>query len=261
MRFASLLAAVPRLLIPGAAIVALLLGGAAAPGALAATLEIDGPAGAAVAVDGAPIGRLPLASAVVVTPGLHVVTCTLRGCEPFTADVLIADETANHRLHARLIPLRRRDGVLYSLVFAGLGQRHIGRPALGWALTGLEAGGLVAGLAGELSLRNRRDDYAVLYDAYRNAITDEQIAARRDAAEAAWSEVEDAESLRRTGLLVAAGAVAVSVLDAWLRFPSLEAGPGPLPAAALAAPAPESATAWAPPAPGAALHVGWTARF
>lgn len=253
MRFASLIAAVHRLLIPGAVAVALLLGAAAATTAAAATLEIEGPAGAAVTVDGAPTGRLPLASPIALEPGLHQVTCALRGCEPFMADVLITQESAAHRLCARLIPLRRRDGVLYSFVFAGLGQRHIGRPALGWALTGLEAGGLVAGLAGELSLRNRRDDYAVFYDAYRNAITDEEIAARRAAAEAAWSRVEDAESLRRTGLLVAAGAVAVSVLDAWLRFPSLEAGAGLLPTAAT--------TATTAPASGAALHVAWTARF
>jgi hypothetical protein len=249
MRFASLLVAVHRLLIPGAAVLALILGAATATIAAAATLEVDGPAGAAVTVDGAPIGRLPLASPVALEPGLHVVTCALRGCELFTADVLIVQESAAHRLRARLIPLRRRDGVLFNLVFAGLGQRHIGRPTLGWALTGLEAGGLVAGLAGELSLRNRRDDYAVLYDAYRNALTDEAIAARRAETEAAWSAVENAESLRRTGLLVAAGAVVVSVLDAWLRFPSLETGAGPLPETAAAS------------ASGATLHVAWTARF
>jgi hypothetical protein len=249
MRFASLLVAVQRLLIPGAAVLALMLGATAATTAAAATLEVDGPVGAAVTVDGAPIGRLPLGSPVALEPGLHVVTCALRGCELFTADVLIVQESAAHRLCARLIPLRRRDGVLFSLVFAGLGQRHIGRPTLGWALTGIEAGGLVAGLAGELSLRNRRDDYVVLYDAYLGAITDEEIAARRAEAEAAWNQMEDAESLRRTGLLVAAGAVVVSVLDAWLRFPSLETGAGLLPTAAAAS------------ASSAALHVAWTARF
>ncbi|MHB8077814.1 MAG: hypothetical protein ACYDIE_00985, partial [Candidatus Krumholzibacteriia bacterium] len=65
------------------------------------------------------------------------------------------------------------------------------------------------------------------------------------------------------GLLVAAGAVAVSVLDAWLRFPSLEAGTGPVPAAASAtsAASPESVAAANRSASGAALHVGWTARF
>ncbi len=152
--------------------------------------------------------------------------------------------------------------MLFSLVFAGLGQQHIDRPALGWALTGLEAGGLVTGLVGELSLRNRRDDYAVIYDAYLNAITDGEIAARRIETAAAWSRVEDAESLRRTGLLVAAGAIAVSVLDAWLRFPSFEAGAGLLPAgAAASASAAETVAAAAPPTAGAALHVGWTARF
>jgi hypothetical protein len=98
-------------------------------------------------------------------------------------------------------------------------------------------------------LRNRRDDYVVLYDAYLGAITDEEIAARRAEAEAAWNQMEDAESLRRTGLLVAAGAVVVSVLDAWLRFPSLETGAGLLPTAAAAS------------ASSAALHVAWTARF
>ncbi len=42
--------------------------------------------------------------------------------------------------------------------------------------------------------------------------------------------MEDAASLRNTGLIVAAAAVGVSVLDALIAFPHLAAGPGPMPA-------------------------------
>ncbi|NTV03499.1 hypothetical protein HGA89_01100, partial [bacterium] len=51
----------------------------------------------------------------------------------------------------------------------------------------------------------------------------------------------------------AVGAVVVSALDAWLRFPSLEAGAGP-------APAPPPGFA-AGPADASGFHVGWSLRW
>ncbi len=223
--------------------------------AAAAVVEIGGPAGTTVLVDGLPAGRLPLATPLVLEPGTHWIRCELPGHQPFESELAIADGDARVRLQARLTKLRRREALAYGLVFAGLGQHYVGRPRLGWALSALEAGGLLAGLSGELSFRDRKDDYAVLYAAYRNAITDEEIAARRAAAEAKYAQMEDAQSLRDAGLAVAAGAVVVGLLDAWLRFPSVEAGAGPLPATAAT-----GGAGRADDAP-AAVHVGWAARF
>jgi hypothetical protein len=250
MRCLPRLAAVGRLLILGAAALTLPACGAAR----AATLEIEGPAGAAVTLDGRAVGTLPLAAPLTLAPGDHTVACALRGCETLTTRFTVADPSETRRLRARLTPLRRREALLYSLAFAGLGQRYVGRPTLGLAFSALEAGGLLAGLTGELALRNSRSDYLVLEDAYRHALDPAYIASTRAAADAAWRDVQDAESLRRTGLLVAAGAVVVSALDAWLRFPGLEAGAGAMPEQAAAAPV-------AGATPAAAVHLAWTARF
>jgi hypothetical protein len=97
-------------------------------------------------------------------------------------------------------------------------------------------------------MRDHRDDYLILYDTYRNAIREQDIATAKAQADQAYRDMEDAESRRNTAFVVAASAVVVSVLDAWLRFPSVTSGPGELPV--------QSAGA----ATGAA-HVGVTVRF
>ena len=245
--------AVRRLLLLGVA--ALLVTGGASH---AATLEIEGPAGAAITIDGRVVGILPLASPPALAPGSHVVSCSLRGYESLTAGIDVVDPGEVQRLHARLTPLSRRDALFYSLAFAGLGQRYVGHRTLGYALSALEVGGLLAGLTGELVLRNRRDDYIVLKDAYRHAVDPQDVLATRAAAAAAWKNVEDAASLRRTGFIVAGGAVVISALDAWLRFPGIEAGTGELPEHAAAGAASSLAAA---PAPAATVHIAWTARF
>jgi hypothetical protein len=157
------------------------------------------------------------------------------------------------RLQMRLIPLRRRDAVLYSFVLAGLGENYVGRPLPGYLLTAAEIGGLLGGLAGQLAYDNHRSDYLVLYDAYRHAVSEEDVAATRAQAEKAWNDLRSAESLRNTGLLVAAGAVVVGALDVWLRFPSVDIGPGrPM--------APVEAQHAAPLDP-TAVHVACNLRF
>ncbi len=220
--------------------------------ASAASLIVDGPPGASVLIDGRSAGVLPLGAPLAVEPGAYELRCELRGYQPFVAELTVAEPDELLRVVARLTPLRRPAALLYGLVFAGFGQQYVGRPRLGWALSALELGGLAAALAGELSYGNRRDDYEALYDAYLNAITAGAIAAAREAAAQKYAQMEDAESLRDTGLIVAAGAVTVGLLDVWLRFPSVEAGAGAVPAHAAA------------PRDGlvpAAVHVAWIARF
>ena len=73
------------------------------------------------------------------------------------------------------------------------------------------------------------EDYLLLKDNYDTAIDADQIADYKAAADEAYQQMENAEQLRNTGLMVAVGAIAVSILDAVLFFPSAAAGPGPVP--------------------------------
>lgn len=192
-------------------------------------LELEGPPGAVVTLSGRELGALPLPGPVPLTTGEHPLVARCRGYVPFERSLLIQEDGERMRLRLRMTALSRRDAVLYSLSLAGLGQHYVGRPLLGWTLTALEVGGVVAAIGGELAYTNHRSDYLVLYDVYRNAIGEEDLLAKRAAADKAWRDMENAESLRDTGLLVAASAVVVSVLDAWLRFPAVAAGAGPAP--------------------------------
>lgn len=240
----------------------------------AGLLELEGPPGAVVTLSGRELGTLPLPGPVPLTTGEHALTARCRGYVPFERALLIQEDGERMRLRLRMTTLSRRDAVLYSLALAGLGQHYVGRPLLGWTLTALEVGGVAAAIGGELAYTNHRSDYLVLYDAYRNAIGEEDLLAKRAAADKAWRDMENAESLRDTGLLVAAGAVVVSVLDAWLRFPAVAAGAGPVPVqrSALDAPGgPAGALAGAAAAGAAgraaggvadsAVHLGLALRF
>jgi hypothetical protein len=237
-----------RILAP--ALLALALAGPAA----GATLVLTGTPGAAVRLDGRDLGTLPL-DAVTVAAGAHTLSASREGMLPLDVEVRIDDEEAVIRRHLRLLPMSRRDAVTYSLVLAGLGQRYEGRPLLGWVLTAAEAGGLLTALAGELALQNHRDDYDLAMANYREAMLPQDIAFYRAQAADAWAAADDAAGLRDTAAAVAVGAVVVSVLDAWLRFPSLDAGAGPAPA-----PPPGFAAAGGPSSV-TGFHVGWSLRW
>ena len=231
-----------------AAALALALAGPAA----AATLLLTGTPGAAVRLDGRELGTLPL-DALDVPAGVHTLSASLRGMLPLDMELRVDAEDATVRRHLRLQPMSRRDAAAYSLVLAGLGQRYEGRPLLGWAFTAAEVGGLLTALAGELAVQNHRDDYDLAMANYRDALLPDDIAAYRAQADDAWKAADDAGKLRDAAAAVAIGAVVVSVLDAWLRFPSLEAGAGP-------APAPPPGFA-AGPADASGFHVGWSLRW
>jgi hypothetical protein len=232
--------------------------------AAAATLELLGPDGAAVQVNGQSVGVFPLAEALILRPGEYVVTCRRRGCIPFEDTVVLQDDEDRIRLRVRLIPLNRTTAVTSSLLLAGLGQHYEGRPIEGWLMTAVEIGGLVTALSGEATYLNRRDDYELLLDDYRRAVSELEILRLRGEAEEMFARMKDAEDQRDTGLLVAAGAVVVSVLDAWLRFPSVEAGPGTV-VPAQAAGAQENLDRWVTLASGRGscegFHIGWRWRF
>ncbi len=216
-------------------------------------LQIDGPAGARITLDDRPRGPLPLAGPIALEPGNHLLEGKLRGYLPYRQEVSFTSGGDRRLLQMRLVPLSRRDAVLYSFVLAGLGESYVGRPLEGYVLSAAEVGGLLAALAGQLTYTNRRSDYLLLYDAYQHAVAESDVTAQRAAAASAFQKMKDAQSLRNAGLVVAAGAIVVGARDVWLRFPSIEAGPGMTPRA--------REVGRAGPADPAAAHVAWNLRF
>lgn len=210
----------PRSLLPALLALALLGG---ADRARAVEVELVGPAGAEIFVDGEPMGVLPLAAPLDLQRGDHELEARLRGAETFRRPLTVGHRGGLHTVQVRMAPLRRSTAALSSLLIAGQGQRYVDRPALGWALTAAEAVGLVAALAGETELRNKKDDYAIARADYAAAVTPGDIDAARAEMEQLTADMGDAADLRDLGLTLAVGAVAVSVLDALLRFPGLDA--------------------------------------
>ncbi len=225
----------------------------AAPAA-AATLRISGPPGATVKVNGHEVGILPLAAALELPRGTYTVTCEARGYQDFSATVVLGEDDAWSHLQVRPVRLSRKTAVTSNLLFAGLGQHYMGHGWRGWLYTAAEAGGLLAALAGEVQRVEYRDDYYLYEDEYNAAISPEEIAYYRDLSTQAYADMEDATGLRDTGLLVAVGAIAVSMLDAFLFFPGADIGPGPVPPMQSAAPRDAAADQFA-------LHAGWRVAF
>jgi hypothetical protein len=228
---------------------------------LAATLEIRGPEGVPVTIDGDPVGSLPLASPLSLPAGEHTVRCERPGYIPYT-DRLTLVEDDRYVLQIRLTPYRRQSAIMSNLLLAGLGQCYLGRSTEGCLFMVAEIGGLLAALAGELSFQNHRDDYLNLVARYEAALTEVEIQRYRMALAESSQQMKDDQAMRDTGLLVAAGAVAVSILDAWLRFPGVEAGPEPVPPRYAAGGSPlHLQRARAGAASDAGFHVAWRLRF
>lgn len=226
---------------------------AAGAAADAAVLELGGPAGAAVFLDGKALGFLPLAAPLELSPGSYRIRCELPGYRVYEQRVTLDSRRSVLRLQIRLDRPSRRTAWSSNLLFAGLGQHYLGKHTKGWVFTLAEAGGLVVAAAGEAQRSNYRKDYLLIKQQYDTALNAEEILYLRGLADQAYRDMEDMESLRDTGLLVAGGAVLLSILDAALFFPSLEAGSGALP---LAPAGDEQARLSGPVADPTAVHFG-----
>lgn len=240
--------------------VVLLLGLAVSGPALAtgaATLQLAGPAGAAVTLDGRPLGFFPLDSALQLEPGSHELRCELLGYADYRQEIVLDGSGALVRVQVRMQPLSRRTALGSNLLLAGLGQQYLGHRTRGIAYSAAEIGGLLVALAGEVQRSNERRDFILLQDEYDRTINADRLTELRAAANRAYADMEDMESLRNTGIAVAAGAVLMSILDAYFSFPAITAGPGETPVRTAAAPADRTiATTWQP-----AVHAGLRLSF
>jgi len=223
--------------------------------AAGATLLLTGTPGAQVVIDGEAVGALPLDGPVALSDGWHSVTAERKGMLDMHRKFVAEGEYQVIRMHLRLTPMSRRHAVVQSLVLAGAGQRYEGRPLLGWILTGVEVGGLLTALVSDLSAQNSKDEYLLALADYNDAFLPEDIAYYRAHVADKHGNLQDALNLRNAALAAAAGAVVVSALDAFLRFPSADMGPGTRPA-----PPPGHASLSAPRSTGG-FHIGWRLSF
>lgn len=246
--------------LPAALVWTLTLALTTAGPALGAELELVGPAGAAVYLDGRAVGFLPLAP-LDLPAGRYVIQSRLPGHCDFEHTVALLTDEDRARVQIRLLPLSRRTAWSSNLLLAGMGQYYLGHRTRGLVYSAVEIGGLLTALAGEIQRGDLRRDYLLLSDEYRSAINADRIAELRAATEVAYQDMQDMQDLRDTGLLVAAGAVVLSALDALLFFPGVEAGPGPVPAAAAAQPDAVHAAAVPQPESRAAVHAGLRLSF
>lgn len=207
----------------------LIAGALAAAPVSAATLEITGPPGATLNINGRDLGAFPLDGPLDLEAGVYLIRSELPGYITYENELEVLIDVTWQRLTVRLVPLSRRTAWTSNLVFAGLGQHYLGKPVRGYFYNAAEAGGLLVALFAELERSNLRKDYLDLQDRYNSSINADDIIRFRESADKAYSDMKDQEDLRNLGLIVAGGAIVVSILDALLTFPAVEAGPGPVP--------------------------------
>ena len=226
-----------------------------------ATLAVKGPDRADVLLNGRPVGTLPLSDPLTVKPGVYRLRCVIRGYRPFEVPVNVGEPQGEYVVYASLTRMSRAVAVGRDILWAGLGQDYLDRPGLGHTLTVIEAGGVATAIAGEHLARSRRADYNNAYDAYQHAVSESAIAAAKQSADSDWRKVKDATDLRRDGVIVAVCAVAVGVLDAWLRFPGIDAGPAGGPAHAMSAADPADLGAARGEAAVPGIRIAWRVPF
>lgn len=195
----------------------------------AATLEITGPDGATVMLNEHIVGFLPLSEALVLNPGSYEVKSELPGYLPFETTVQLTEASHWQRLQIRLIPMSKKTAWTSNLLFAGMGQHYMGKSFKGYFFNLVEAGGLLTAFSGEVQRSNYRKDYLSLKSKYDAAINPDDMDYYKGLTEQAYSDMEDMEDLRNTGLMVAGGAIVVSILDAVFLFPGVDVGPGEVP--------------------------------
>jgi TM2 domain-containing membrane protein YozV len=182
-------------------------------------------------VNGLAMGFLPLDGPLDLAPGRYIIQSELPGHVSFKQVLILDPDVGWQRLAVRLVPLSRRTAWTSNLLFAGLGQHYLGKPIRGYVYNVVETGGLLTALFSELERSNLRKDYLNLQDKYNASINADDILRFRASADQAYSDMKDKEDLRNLGLLVAGGAILVSVIDAVVSFPAVEAGGGPVPLA------------------------------
>jgi hypothetical protein len=223
----------------------------------AATLEITGPPGASLIINDQAMGFFPLSEPLDLPSGTYTIKSELPGHITYEYTLKLMEDDDWQRVAVRLVPFSRKTAWSSNLLFAGLGQHYLGKSTRGWIYNAAEAGGLLVALLAELERNNLSKDYLDLQDRYNSAINGDEIARYREAADQAYNDMLDKEDLRNTGLIVAGSAIVISIIDAIVFFPSVEAGAGPVPMDTGIL----DSGSWTDPDPLAAVHVAVRLEF
>ncbi len=223
---------------------------------MAATLELTGPAGATVSINDRALGQFPLAESLDLPPGHYEIRCQLKGYVSYEQSVRLTAITDWQRLSVRMVPFSRRTAWASNLLLAGMGQHYLDKGFRGYAYNIAEAGGLLTALAAEMQRSDLESDYLKLAELYGTELNSDELVRLRETADAKYDEMKDMEDVRDLGLMVAGGAIVVSIIDALLTFPGLEAGSGhvPLDTSALETP-------WSDTETDNALHASLRLKF
>jgi len=199
--------------------VALALAALATPlasGAFAATLQVNGPAGAEVVLRGEVLGVLPLSEPIELPHGqVHVIEIRKPGYVTHEEQVLLQMPETEQVVDVELLKLGKRTAVIGSALLAGTGQFYQDRNTTAWIHLGLQLTAWGSAIYGELQFKDKRDEYELLDQQYKEALAPTEIAALSEDRDAKWNEMQDAKSWRNWSLGAVAVIAAWSAFDAW----------------------------------------------
>jgi hypothetical protein len=181
----------------------------------AATVFVEGPAGASVEINGESFGELPWDEARELGQGPHFLRVRLSGHLDFESELSVSGDDDNAYVVAELLPLDRNIAAVSSLFLAGLGQHYQGRKIWGWGFMAAQLASVGVAVLAEDQFKSHRADFERAQLAYDNAISEPVFRAEAAKMAAAWTEMEDAETLRDIALYSAVGIAVVSAIEAW----------------------------------------------
>ena len=180
-------------------------------------LHLHGTEGARVRVDGRNVGNIPVVS-LRLSEGRHEILIEKKGYETLNREVFVGPvrgESKVYYLHKK----RRRDAAWRAAVLPGWGTRYGDHRRRGALYTAAEAGLLLYALYEDYRFGDRKSDYEKADRFYGEALTDDEIAARRESRQDAYDEMDRSRTNRDNALIAAAAVYGVSLLDAILLFP------------------------------------------
>ena len=187
-----------------------------ATAAVAATLNVIGPPGSEVVVDGEVVGILPLGAPLEFPHGQMLMLEVRRnGFMSHEQQVWLPNPETEMSIEVDLLTLSRKTAVVSSTLLAGTGQFYQGRRTAGWIQLGLQLTAWGSVVVGELAFKDRRDEYEVLDQEYKDALAPSEIVRLRDERDAKWNEMHDARTWRNLSIGAVAIIAAYSAFDAW----------------------------------------------
>jgi hypothetical protein len=188
-----------------------------APPVLAATFDVSGPPpGAELVLDGEVIGVVPLQAPIELPHGrLFIIQIRKPGFITHEEQVFLQDPDTHLSVSVELLGLSRKTATITSALLAGTGQFYQRRNKTGWVHLGAQLTAWGSAIYGGLVFGEKRDDYNLLDQKYKEALDPAEIEILLEERDTAWNEMKDAESWRNWSLAAVAAIAAWSSFDAW----------------------------------------------